>query len=181
MGSGLVQFGAPAPGQGERPAAHKDPVCGMLVDPATAAARREHHGQTYYFCNPRCAERFSADPDMYLAGRRPAPRAAGIYTCPMHPEVRQEGPGDCPMCGMALEPLVAAGAEETNPELDDMRRRFWISAALTAPLMALSMAELWRWAQLALATPVVLWCGWPLLKRGWASLLRRSLNMFTLI
>jgi len=99
----------------------------------------------------------------------------------MHPEVWQEGPGDCPLCGMALEAVVAAEAEPANAELDDMRRRFWVSAALTVPLMALSMAERWPGVQLVLATPVVLWCGWPLLKRGWASLVRRSLNMFTLI
>ncbi len=99
----------------------------------------------------------------------------------MHPEVRQQGPGDCPLCGMALEPLSPAAAEEANPELDDMRRRFWISAALSVPLMAVSMAERWPWLQLALAAPAVLWGGWPLLARGWASILRRSLNMFTLI
>jgi len=99
----------------------------------------------------------------------------------MHPEVRQEGPGACPKCGMALEPVAPGAGEEATPELDDMRRRFWVSAGLTAPLMALSMAERWPWVQLALATPAVLGCGWPLLKRGWASLVRRSLNMFTLI
>ncbi|MBM3748888.1 MAG: heavy metal translocating P-type ATPase [Acidobacteria bacterium] len=180
MGSDLVQFGESAPAQAFQPAPQKDPVCGMLVEPAAAPARREHAGRAYYFCHPRCAQRFSAEPERYLADRRPAPAAGAGFTCPMHPEVRQEGPGDCPMCGMALEPL-SAGAEEVNPELEDMRRRFWISAALTAPLMTVAMMDRWRWVQLALAAPVVLWCGWPLLKRGWVSLVRRGLNMFTLI
>ncbi len=176
----------------------KDPVCGMMVDPATAKHRTEHAGHTYYFCNPRCREKFVANPAAYL---EPAPKAeppakAGvIYTCPMHPEVRQLGPGTCPKCGMALEPEdAAAGAEEgPNPELADMTRRFWIGLVLTVPVVALEMGghltnlhmilgqTASNWLQLALATPVVLWAGWPFFVRGWQSLVNRSLNMFTLI
>jgi len=175
----LVQFGR----QTERPAPQRDPVCGMLVDPAAAAARRDYQGRTYYFCCQRCAERFDAEPGKYLepsltVGAR---KTRGIFTCPMHPEVRQEGFGACPKCGMALEPVSLADAEAPNPELEDMRRRLWVSAALTVPLVVLAMMERFPWLQLALATPVVLWGGWPLLERGWTSLARRSLNMFTLI
>ncbi len=185
---GLVQIGAPARRRDVPPA--KDPVCGMDVDPETASHRLRHRDQTYYFCCARCLERFRADPDSFLPGRPAAEQLAGIYTCPMHPEVRRMGPGACPDCGMALEPLAAAQPE--NPELADMSRRFRLSLLLTAPLAALAMAEMpagrsWLpaplapWIQLALATPVVLWGGRPFFARGWTSLRIRRLNMFTLI
>jgi P-type Cu+ transporter len=175
----------------------EDPVCHMQVDPATAKAKHEHNGRTYYFCCTHCQEKFKADPRKYLEPRpEPAPEpapAGAIYTCPMHPEVRQDHPGACPLCGMGLEPLTVSAAEEENPELKDMRRRFWISAALTAPVLVIAMGGMFgplhglipmEWVnriQFALATPVVLWAGWPFFERGWASLVHRSLNMFTLI
>jgi Cu+-exporting ATPase len=175
----------------------RDPVCGMMVDPATAKHRIDHAGETYFFCNPRCREKFVANPDAYLKpAPPPAPAKPGvIYTCPMHPEVRQIGPGTCPKCGMALEPedVSAAVGEGPNPELVDMTRRFWIGLALAAPVVALEMGghltnlhmilgqTAGNWLQLALATPVVLWAGWPFFVRGWQSLVNRSLNMFTLI
>ena len=168
----------------------KDPVCGMTVDPAKAAASFEHDGKKYYFCGLSCFAKFRAEPDRYLGeGHVPAMPKAGVeYTCPMHPEIVQIGPGTCPLCGMALEPKNASLVEETNPELDDMWRRFRIAAVVTAPLLVLSMAEMfamhWHmpaWLQLILATPVVLWCGWPLFDRAWASVVHRSPNMFTLI
>jgi len=173
-----------------------DPVCGMSVDPATARYRCEHGGQTYYFCARGCLERFQAHPEKYLAPQ-PAPAApadaSAIYTCPMHPEVQQQGPGACPLCGMALEPLLVTEHEPENPELLDMSRRFWTSLLFTVPLVILAMgrmtpptahllaATLGNWIELLLATPVVLWCGWPLLVRAWASLVSHRLNMFTLI
>jgi Cu+-exporting ATPase len=172
-----------------------DPVCGMKVDPHTAKHRAEHGGRTYYFCSPRCREKFVADPARYLEKDKaaPAPMPAGtIYTCPMHPEIRQEGPGSCPICGMALEPLLVSADSGPNPELADMTRRFWIGVALTIPVFALEMGShlfgltlveqpYANWIQFALATPVVLWAGWPFFERGWQSLLTRNLNMFTLI
>ena len=175
MGSNLVRIGGPS-------RTVKDPVCRMDVNPQTAMGKYEYQGRTYYFCCQRCVEKFAAEPGKYSEpGDRSLTAAAlnGAYTCPMHPEVRQMGSGFCPKCGMALEPESVTW--EANPELADMRRRFWISAALTVPLVAVSMAMRWPWLQFALATPVVLWGGWPLLQRGWASLLHRSLNMFTLI
>jgi len=249
----------------------KDPVCGMTVNPATAKHKLEHAGKTYYFCCAPCLEKFRANPDGYLSGRKasgmgmqivniglapaakpsekkpsaarapeakvsqvktaPTSAAAGAYvcpmcpevraskpgpcprcgmaiesempvaaprveyTCPMHPEIVRPGPGSCPICGMALEPRNTTAQEEENPELRDMTRRFWISAALTAPLLAIAMAGMlpgmplqrilpngWLpWIELALATPVVLWCGWPFFQRGWTSVVNRSTNMFTLI
>ncbi len=162
----------------------KDPVCQMDVDPATAAGKFDYQGQTYYFCNPRCRERFQADPEKYLGPRpAPAPQPEGVYyTCPMDPEVRQIGPGVCPKCGMALEPEVASAVEEENPELTGMTRRFWISLPLTVPVLVIAMAELHlTWLEMLLATPVVLWGGFPFFQRGWASIVNRSLNMFTLI
>jgi Cu+-exporting ATPase len=175
----------------------KDPVCGMMVDPATAKHRAEHAGQDYFFCNPRCREKFVANPDAYLKPAAPPPAAVkpgAIYTCPMHPEVRQVGPGSCPKCGMALEPEDAdAAGDAPNPELADMTRRFWIALALAVPVVVLEMgghfADLHRlvspavsnWLLLALATPVVLWCGWPFFERGWRSIVSGHLNMFTLI
>ncbi len=174
----------------------KDPVCGMSVDPHTAKHHHTHEGRTYFFCNPRCREKFIADPMKYLAPEKapPVPVPAGaIYTCPMHPEIRQEGPGSCPICGMALEPEIATADTGPNPELIDMTRRFWIGLALTLPVFALEMGghlvdlHAWlgqqtsNWIQLVLATPVVLWAGWPFFERGWASIRTGYLNMFTLI
>jgi Cu+-exporting ATPase len=159
----------------------KDPVCGMMVEPAGAAASLERDHETYYFCGLPCFAKFRAGP---AAAPAVVPRDAE-YTCPMHPEVLQRGPGTCPLCGMALEPRTpktATLAEEANPELTDMTRRFWIAAAFSAPLLVLAMLEIApAWLQLVLATPVVLWCGWPIFERAWASLRHRSPNMFTLI
>jgi Cu+-exporting ATPase len=212
-----------------------DPVCGMTVDEQTAAGSAEHEGQRYYFCSTHCLHKFQASPESYT-GPKTAPPAAPIYTCPMHPEIRQNAPGacpkcgmalepvlppappapaqavteyvcpmhpeivrsepgNCPICGMALEPRTATLEEAENPELVDMSRRFWFSSALALPTLVLAMgADLApefagrflshaaiQWLQFLLATPVVLWGGWPLFQRGWASLVNRSLNMFTLI
>jgi Cu+-exporting ATPase len=170
-------------------AGYRDPVCGMSVR-ADTPLRLEHAGETYRFCNPRCLERFRQDPAAFLAPPGPAAPAPGRrFTCPMHPEIVRDAPGACPLCGMALEPMEISAAEEESAELVDMRRRFAASAVLTLPLFALAMSEMWRplhgrafvWLQLALATPVVLWGGWPFFARGWASLAARRLNMFTLI
>jgi Cu+-exporting ATPase len=161
-----------------------DPVCGMKVDPETASHHHDHAGTTYHFCGNRCREKFAAAPAQYLS---PAPvvtatQPGAIYTCPMHPEVRQEGPGSCPICGMALEPLAPMAEPQESPELADMTRRFWIALVPTVPLVILDMAGIGpAWVQLLLAAPVVLWSGAPLFQRGWISLLRRSLNMFSLI
>ncbi|HEX9181226.1 MAG TPA: heavy metal translocating P-type ATPase, partial [Burkholderiales bacterium] len=216
---------------------NKDPVCGMQVEPERAAARAEHGGRTYYFCSTHCHQKFMADPTRYAGEAEGAPPAAPAkpggpaYTCPMHPEVRQSGPGTCPKCGMALEPEMPAlarapveyvcpmhpeivrsepgdcpicgmaleprtpVAEEESPELADMTRRFWVSAALAVPVFVVAtVADLapdfaarlvspraLQWLQFALATPAVLWGGWPLFVRGWDSLINRSLNMFSLI
>ena len=208
----------------------------MLVEPQHAAGTEVYNGVTYAFCSPHCLEKFRADPAQYVAASHQthgsAPVAGTVYTCPMHPEVRQDRPGRCPICGMALEPVTAAVPgtrttyvcpmhpeivrsepgtcpicgmaleprtvsleEEANPELVDMTRRFWISVILTAPLLLLAMSEmlpgqpvqhafsarLLTWVQLLFATPVVLWGGWPFFVRAWASIVNRSLNMFTLI
>jgi Cu+-exporting ATPase len=167
----------------------------MKVDPHTAKHRASYAGHTWYFCSARCREKFEADPARYLEKNTAAaaPVSAGtIYTCPMHPEIRQEGPGSCPICGMALEPLIVSADSGPNPELADMTRRFWIGLALTLPVFALEMGShllgldlieqpYANWIQFALATPVVLWAGWPFLVRGWQSLVTRNLNMFTLI
>jgi Cu+-exporting ATPase len=175
-----------------------DPVCGMTVDPATARHRAEYCGREYLFCGARCHERFTAEPERFLGAApppQPTPAAAGApWTCPMHPEIVRDGPGACPICGMALEPMTPTAGEESNPELSDMTRRFWVGVALSAPLLAMAMGEHiisgWHsaltsrtaiWLQLALATPVVLWSGAPFFQRGWASLVNRRLNMFTLI
>jgi Cu+-exporting ATPase len=211
-----------------------DPVCGMTVNPATAAGSLSHEGKTYYFCAKSCLAKFQADPERYLAPKpvvsQPAVSGAAEYTCPMHPEVRQIGPGACPKCGMALEPLTHAApqqrteytcpmhpqivrsepgacpicgmaleprtvtVDEENPELTDMQRRFWISVALTVPILAFMVSEIIPgmplqralgpaaiWIQFALATPVVLWAGAPFFERMWASFVNRSPNMFTLI
>jgi Cu+-exporting ATPase len=169
----------------------RDPVCGMMIDPATAAATAEHGGRTFHFCREGCRDAFVANPARYLekeeAAPPPSPAAPlAEYTCPMHPEVVQRGPGSCPICGMALEPKHVA-LEETgpDPELVDMGRRLKVSAVLTVPVFALAMAHMagrtQAWIQLALTTPVVLWGALPFFQRMWASLRTRNLNMFTLI
>ncbi len=216
-----------------------DPVCGMTVDPDKAAGSVEYAGTIYFFCSRSCATKFRADPAKYLSPKNAAAalvspktqEGAGEYVCPMDPEVHQRGPGSCPKCGMALEPATITApptrtdftcpmhpeisrpepgncpicgmtleprettAEEINPELVDMTRRFWISVALAVPLLTLMISDLlpsmplqhllstqtWAWIEFALATPVVLWCGWPFFVRGWRSVMNRSLNMFTLI
>lgn len=212
-------------------------MCRMEIDPARAAAKHDHEGKTYYFCNPRCLEKFQAHPSDYLTPETKLPRVAeppsatvyicpmdsevrssrpgpcpkcGMalepeltasakvrieYVCPMHPEIVRPEPGSCPICGMALEPRTVTLEEEENPELVSMRRRFWVCLALTIPLLVLGMSH-WipgeatrrwlesreaTWAQLALATPVVVWGGWPFFERAWLSFVRRSLNMFSLI
>ncbi|MFI4935627.1 MAG: heavy metal translocating P-type ATPase, partial [Caulobacterales bacterium] len=173
-----------------------DPVCGMKVDPKTSPHRFEHRGESFHFCSAGCRSKFAADPARYLGAEALAAEAtpAGtIYTCPMHPQIRQVGPGLCPICGMALEPAVVSADEGPNLELADMSRRFWIGLVLTIPVFTLEMgghlpglmtlvnAKTSSWIQLALSTPVVLWAGLPFFQRGWASLVVRSLNMFTLI
>ena len=214
-----------------------DPVCGMQVERSKAAGNVVHQGQTYFFCSHTCATKFKADPQKYLGPRREThggeahDHAAAEYTCPMHPEVKQPGPGGCPKCGMALEPTTVSAAPrateytcpmhpeivrnepgncpicgmalepreapgvEANPELADMSRRFWISVALAVPVLALMVSDLlpamplqhmlpwrtWAWIELVLATPAVLWCGWPFFERAWQSVIHRSPNMFTLI
>ncbi len=175
----------------------KDPVCGMSVDPHTAAHRADHDGHPYYFCSAGCRTKFVADPAKYLTpaelqSHEPVPEGT-IYTCPMHPQIRQVGPGACPICGMALEPAVMTADTPPNPELADFTRRFWIGLALTIPVFFLEMGghlfdighliapQISNWIQLLLATPVVLWAGWPFFERGWRSIVNRSLNMFTLV
>jgi P-type Cu+ transporter len=172
-----------------------DPVCGMRVDPATAKHRFAYNGQDYFFCSARCRERFEAEPEKFLQPKQaePAAPAGTIYTCPMHPQVRQVGPGSCPICGMALEPATASLDAPPNAELADMTRRFWIGLVLALPAVVLEMGghlvgghgwvdqTLSNWVQLVFATPVVLWAGWPFFVRGWQSLMTRNLNMFTLI
>ncbi len=182
-----------------------DPVCGITVDPERTEHHFRHGDTDYHFCSARCRQKFAADPDAYLDPRsddpsvaRPAlgalaePAKGAIWTCPMHPEIRRDEPGSCPICGMALEPLEPSLDEGPNPELIDMNRRFWLSALFSVPLVVLTLgADVfgWHplpmsrsvWVQLALATPVVLWGGWPFFERGWASLRSRNLNMFTLI
>ena len=164
----------------------KDPICGMDVEPDSAAGSQIHDGQTYYFCSAHCLAEFRADPARYAQSHPAPPPAAdksAWYTCPMHPEIRQHGPGTCPKCGMALEPEVVSVAEDENLELKQMTRRFWAGVALSIPLLVIAMLEMkgFAWVQLILATPVVLWGGWPFFERGWGSIIHRSLNMFTLI
>lgn len=173
-----------------------DPVCGMSVDPATAAHHAEHAGRTYFFCSGACRAKFEADPLGHLQPRQHAGSEAppgAIYTCPMHPQIRQVGPGVCPICGMALEPATVTADSGPNPELAHMSRRFWIGLTLTIPVFVLEMGghvgglmkvvtpQTSNWIQLVLATPVALWAGRPFFERGWASLVSRQLNMFTLI
>ena len=180
-----------------------DPVCGMKVDPAKAAAHVHYAGTDYWFCGKGCAAKFEVEPERWLAPKPPAelvrlgagapkPAAASVssaqmeYVCPMDPEVSQMGPGTCPKCGMALEPRTAV-LETGNPELESMTRRLWVCSVLTAPLLifmfaSLSTNDAWvRWLEFALATPVVLWGGAPFFERGWMSVVTRNLNMFTLI
>lgn len=219
-----------------------DPVCGMSVDPSHAAGSVVHDGRTYYFCSQSCRQKFQAEPKRYLgphstdeggmSQQAKDPTGGTVYTCPMHPEVRQDRPGTCPKCGMSLEPIGDAPAptkveyscpmhpqivrdrpgscpicgmaleprtvtleEGPNPELADMSRRFWVGLALSLPIFLLAMGDMlpgkplhhllsmttMNWGQLALATPVVFWCGWPFFERAWSSVIHRSPNMFTLI
>ncbi|MGN6573116.1 MAG: heavy metal translocating P-type ATPase [Pseudolabrys sp.] len=181
--------GAPAEGSAI------DPVCGMTVDPHNPkGGTADVRGHPYYFCSAGCRTKFLADPEKYLGERAPEPVVEGaIYTCPMHPEIRQEGPGSCPICGMALEPEMPSADTGPNPELVDFTRRFWIGLALTLPVFVLEMgahiagAHNWvdptlsNYIQFAFATPVVLWAGFPFFERGVQSLVTRNLNMFTLI
>ncbi len=178
-----------------------DPICGMTVDQATATLTCKHEGRTFYFCSEHCLKKFRNNPSAYVHedGERkrkedevnPEPPAEGaVYTCPMHPEVVQDHAGDCPICGMDLEPQQVSWADaqrdQPSPELVDMTRRFWICLAFTVPVFILAMSEMFSghsfvWVQFALSTPVVLWGGWPFFRRGWASIVGRNLNMFTLI
>jgi P-type Cu+ transporter len=182
--------------QASAPAKVLDPVCGMTVDPATSKHRFDYRGETFHFCSAGCCTKFAADPKKYLE-KDSQPKAevpeGATYTCPMHPQIRQVGPGSCPICGMALEPEVASLDDGPNPELADMTRRFWIGLVLALPPVILEMGghligghgliepTLSSWIQFAFATPVVLWAGWPFFVRGWQSLATRNLNMFTLI
>jgi Cu+-exporting ATPase len=174
----------------------RDPVCGMMVDPATAGHRLEFDNHSYFFCSAGCRAKFVADRERYQHGpvTSQAANGAARWTCPMHPEIVRDAPGSCPICGMALEPVMPTG-EEANPELADMTRRFWIGVVLSLPLLAIAMGEHVSehlldgivsprpliWVQLVVGSATVLWCGWPFLARGWESILRRRLNMFTLI
>ena len=192
---GVSKTSAPLSTLQEKPVLHHDPVCGMDIEAQDAVGTVEHRGTTYCFCSPSCLEKFQVNPEKYLqpvtgVSASPAGAQNVEYTCPMHPEVRQMGPGSCPKCGMALEPTEATG-EADNTELRDMRRRFWVCTVLTVPFVAVMALALFGrtgahslfngWVQLALATPVVLWGGWPFFQRGWQSVTTRYLNMFTLI
>jgi cation transport ATPase len=183
----------------------KDPVCGMNVNPAISTLTTMHDGQTFHFCSAGCQAKFDANPDQYAghaehdhaaaaAGEVPSGTEVAEYTCPMHPEIRQPGPGSCPICGMALEPVLVTADTGPNAELADMTRRFWVGVVLSIPVLILGMGgDLFpalhdlisprtsAWVQLVLATPVVLWAGWPFFQRGWTSVRTMHLNMFTLI
>ncbi|MGZ8401512.1 MAG: HAD-IC family P-type ATPase, partial [Methyloceanibacter sp.] len=174
-----------------------DPVCGMMVDVHAGKPSYDHHGQSYHFCSEGCRIKFTADPERYLNKKgEPEPLPQGtLYTCPMHPEIVQEGPGHCPICGMALEPMGAAPSDAPNPELIDFTRRLKIAVPLSLALIALDMgphlfgvdllpflsAQAQQWLTLVLAVPAVLWCGWPFFVRGFESVRSGWLNMFTLI
>ena len=193
-----TQHGGHAPAHDDQPVV-RDPVCGMAVDPAKTPHHARHHGAAFHFCSAGCKSKFEADPDKYLkpeeAAAPTAAQKAAIYTCPMHPQIRQQGPGNCPICGMALEPLEVTAEAAPNAELADMTRRFWIGLVLTLPIFVLEMGahipglglhhlvppRVSVWLQFLLGTPVVLWAGWPFFVRGWRSLVNRSLNMFSLI
>ncbi|MCH7763688.1 MAG: heavy metal translocating P-type ATPase [Candidatus Marinimicrobia bacterium] len=175
----------------------KDPVCGMTVDPENAAGEEEYKGKTVYFCSTHCQQKFKTDPESYLGDKKTTVKedmrledGKGQYTCPMHPEVIQDKMGDCPICGMALEPMKITLDDEENPELIDMTKRFWVSVSLALPLLVITMGGMfidgflgsWQtWIEFILATPVVLWAGAPFFQRGWRSVVNRNLNMFTLI
>ncbi len=165
----------------------RDPVCGMNIDPRTARHQVVHRGRPYSFCGARCKEQFVADPAQFLEPQAAAapPTSVGQWTCPMHPEIVQDGPGACPLCGMGLEPMLPTADEHPDPELLSMTRRLWVGAVLSVPLLIIGMFGIdftgVVWVQLALATPVVLWGGWPFFRRGWDSVKNRRLNMFTLI
>tara|TARA_R110002096_G_scaffold73444_4_gene174140 strand:+ start:2432 stop:4801 length:2370 start_codon:yes stop_codon:yes gene_type:complete len=178
----------------------KDPVCGMTVEPDKGKPSLQHGGQTYHFCSQKCHDKFAADPESYLSGAAQAKTEnlpeGTQYTCPMHPEIVSDAPGDCPICGMALEPMgIPAADEGPNPELVDFTRRFWVGTVLTIPLLVLTMApyvgygvvreffgeRTTLWLELVLGTPVILWAGWPFFVRGVKSVITRNLNMFTLI
>jgi P-type Cu+ transporter len=177
--------------------AHVDPVCGMTIEEDESVGAVDHDGVRYYFCAQTCLDRFKENASEFVSPRdapAPAGDAGAEYTCPMHPEIVQIGPGACPICGMALEPRVISLADGPNPELADMQRRFWIAAVLGAPVFLTSMADMAtggtlmmtraavvNWMGLVLATPVVFWAGWPFYGRAWASIVNRSANMFTLI
>ena len=173
-----------------------DPVCGMSIDPATTPHIEAHGGERHYFCSAGCLAKFKADPDRYAAKGAPvaADTAEGaIWTCPMHPEIQRPGPGSCPICGMALEPVMPAAADGPSEEYRDMRRRFWVGLVFALPVLALEMGghvtglhqfvgrQTSNWIQMLLATPVVLWAGWPFFERAWLSIRNKSFNMFTLI
>jgi len=182
------------------PATAVDPVCGMTVDRTANKPTHTHRDQEFHFCSQGCHDKFAANPEHYLSGAHQKNKeslpSGTLYTCPMHPEIKQEGPGDCPICGMALEPMGApTGDEGPNPELIDFKRRFLVGAVLTVPLLILTMAPFVGlgglrenlgertalWIELGLGTPVILWAGWPFFLRGWKSIASRNLNMFTLI
>jgi len=184
-----------------------DPVCGMTVDPHRAAGSYDYRGNTYYFCSTHCLHRFRENPEQFLQKsalpqatiqiqqRQAKTQPGQQFTCPMHPEIVRDGPGSCPICGMALEPVTVSLEDEANPELVDMTRRFWVCLVLTIPIFAIGMSDLipgeplqhrfsastLNWVQLFLATPVVGWGAWPFFERAWQSIVNRSLNMFTLI
>lgn len=173
-----------------------DPVCGMSVEPQTAQHKSQYDAKNWYFCSSGCKSKFDDNPNRYSGDQQKSvqPTMPGtIYTCPMHPEIRQPKPGDCPICGMALEPEQVSLNDGPSEELRDMTRRFWIGLILALPVLVLEMGghltgldhivppQLSNWIQLVLATPVVLWCGWPFFVRGWKSVISRNLNMFTLI
>jgi len=175
-----------------------DPVCHMEIDPATSEHQFSYSGQTYHFCSAGCQTKFALSAETYVdpASTAPGPIKAGVtYTCPMHPQIRKEGPGSCPICGMALEPLTITAEASPNRELVDMSRRFWIGLVLALPVLVLEMGghipglrlhqlvpeQVSVWVQFILATPVVVWAGWPFFERGWASVVSHHLNMFTLI
>jgi len=178
------------------PTMTKDPVCGMDVDPSTAVFQATFDGRTFYFCSQNCHDKFKANPEQYVAAApaKAGPAAEGtVWTCPMHPQIRRSEPGSCPICGMALEPEMPTADDAPSPELRDMTLRFWVGTSLAAPVFVLEMTahlvdlhgvlpgQALNWIQLVLATPVVLWAGWPFFQRGAASVVNRSLNMFTLI
>lgn len=187
--------------QGTPDSSVRDPVCGMSVDPRTTSYQADHSGDRYFFCSAPCRDLFVVDPTRYLALNQHhepmmPPHAVGqrLWTCPMHPQIVRSEPGSCPICGMALELMLPTGTEGENPELRRMTRRFWVGVLLSVPLLAMVMAAHVSmsfgaltasrsavWVQLVLGSAAVLWCGWPFFQRGWASLVARRLNMFSLI